>query len=312
MILSGESKYVDGKKRYCPDVHTDGVIVRTTDGETMTLTAVLNGMEGRLDAGAEKLATPRTIAISGKATGQGVAFDGSADITIEISALDVSGSAATAAPLAPAEAAAVGASALFAREDHVHPAQADVSGNAGTATKLQTARAISFSGGATGSGSFDGSADVTIEMTPEAGAGLAVGDDKKLYVPFAEQTDATSADKAVSPAYVAGVIADLPTGGGSGGVDEAAVRRITLDVLDNYDFSINDTVVLNAVNKVLAGTDVGQINQRLDTLEAAFNVGGSSSTPYPGVSAIIAMEVPNDDFFLVSGIHDAANKRLMI
>lgn len=90
MILSGESKYVDGKKRYCPDVHTDGVIVRTTDGETMTLTAVLNGMEGRLDAGAEKLATPRTITVTGRATGS-MTFDGSEDVTLNITGLDLSG-----------------------------------------------------------------------------------------------------------------------------------------------------------------------------------------------------------------------------
>lgn len=307
---------VTGEKQYGPVILD---FAKTTldcvyeEGQDDNGEPILVPMDLVLAQGAQKLKVARSIAITGKATAAAIPFDGSADVTLHVDALDISASAGAATPLAPAETAALGTSNLYAREDHQHPAQADISGNAGTATKLATARAISLAGGATGSATFDGSADVTITVTPEAGTGLEVGADSKLSVAYAAQDDTTSEDKAVTPAYVATVVANLPTGGGSGGnVDEAAVRRITLDVLDNYDFSINDTVVLNAVNKVLAGTDVGQINQRLDTLEAAFNVGGSSSTPYPGVSAIIAMEVPNDDFFLVSGIHDVANKRLMI
>lgn len=60
---------------------------------------------------------------------------------------------ASATPKA-AGTAAVGKSAKYAREDHVHPAQTAVSGNAGTATKLATPRAINGT-------NFDGSAAVT-------------------------------------------------------------------------------------------------------------------------------------------------------
>lgn len=49
--------------------------------------------------------------------------------------------AASATPLV-AGTAAVGTSAKYAREDHVHPAQNTISGNAGTATKWATARNI--------------------------------------------------------------------------------------------------------------------------------------------------------------------------
>lgn len=42
------------------------------------------------------------------------------------------------------------------------------SGNAATASKLETARDITFSGAATGTGSFDGSQAVNIELTLEA------------------------------------------------------------------------------------------------------------------------------------------------
>lgn len=63
------------------------------------------------------------------------------------------GSSVTPATTTPkvAGTAAVGTSAKYAREDHVHPSQTSVTGNAGTATKLQTSRSIdgvSFNGAA--------------------------------------------------------------------------------------------------------------------------------------------------------------------
>lgn len=61
--------------------------------------------------------------------------------------------------------AAVGTSTKYAREDHVHPAQTSVTGNAGTATKLQTARNINLTGNVTGSASFDGSNNISINTT---------------------------------------------------------------------------------------------------------------------------------------------------
>lgn len=60
---------------------------------------------------------------------------------------------AATAPKAPGTAA-VGTSAKYAREDHVHPSQTSVSGNAGSATKLATARTIDGV-------SFNGSAAIT-------------------------------------------------------------------------------------------------------------------------------------------------------
>lgn len=45
-------------------------------------------------AAATKLATPRTIGITGKATGAGVNFDGSANISISVTALDPTGMSA--------------------------------------------------------------------------------------------------------------------------------------------------------------------------------------------------------------------------
>ena len=74
--------------------------------------------------------------------------------------VDTTPAAATAAPKAPASSAAVGTSAKYAREDHVHPVQESVTGssgsctgNAASASKLATKRTI-------GGVQFDGSANI--------------------------------------------------------------------------------------------------------------------------------------------------------
>lgn len=81
---------------------------------------------------------------------------------------------ASANPAAPGTAAP-GTSTTVARADHIHPLQTSVSGNAGTATKLATARTVTFTGGATGSFSFDGSADVANVALALAGKAPTAG-----------------------------------------------------------------------------------------------------------------------------------------
>lgn len=84
----------------------------------------------------------------------------------EVEALVTAGkiSPATVAPLI-AGTAAVGTSTKYAREDHRHPAQTTVSGNAGTATKLATPRVIAVAGAVSGSATFDGSGNISINST---------------------------------------------------------------------------------------------------------------------------------------------------
>ena len=69
-------------------------------------------------------------------------------------------SAATIAPKASGTAA-VGTSTKYAREDHVHPLQTNVA----TATKLATPRVIAIVGAVSGSATFDGSGNVSINST---------------------------------------------------------------------------------------------------------------------------------------------------
>ena len=79
-----------------------------------------------------------------------------ADVPANAKFTDTKYTAATVAPKANGTAA-VGTSAKYAREDHVHPLQTSVSGNAGTATKLKTARNINGI-------PFDGTEDITIPL----------------------------------------------------------------------------------------------------------------------------------------------------
>lgn len=68
--------------------------------------------------------------------------------------------AATVTPKASGTAA-VGTSTKYAREDHVHPLQTNVE----TATKLATPRVIAIAGAVSGSATFDGSGNVSINST---------------------------------------------------------------------------------------------------------------------------------------------------
>lgn len=68
--------------------------------------------------------------------------------------------AATAVPKASG-IAAVGTSTKYAREDHVHPLQTNVA----TATKLATPRVIAIAGAVSGSATFDGSSNISINST---------------------------------------------------------------------------------------------------------------------------------------------------
>ncbi|NLF35462.1 MAG: hypothetical protein GX585_05795, partial [Clostridiales bacterium] len=108
--------------------------VTASGGFSGNLTGNVTGNVSGNAATATKLATARTIAISGGATGTATSFNGAANITIPVTALDAS--KATAGILPAARLSGTYGIAI--------------SGNAATATKLATARTIAISGGATG------------------------------------------------------------------------------------------------------------------------------------------------------------------
>lgn len=108
-----------------------------TDGEFYIGTGTgLKQISGVTQDIANKLTTPRTIGLSGGATGTATSFDGTANITIPVTGLDASKLSGTAS--------------------------VSTTGNAGTASKLATARNITVNGATT---SFDGSSDVSITIS---------------------------------------------------------------------------------------------------------------------------------------------------
>ena len=113
-----------------------------------------DALDGKLASGgtaaaANKLATARTITLTGDATGS-TTFDGSANVSIAVTVTDAS-HAHTIANVDGLQTALNG--------------KLSTTGTAAAATKLATARTISLSGDATGSTSFDGSGNATIDVT---------------------------------------------------------------------------------------------------------------------------------------------------
>ena len=132
---------------------------------------------GKADT-ATKLATARTISLTGDATGS-TTFDGSANKSIAVTLANSGVTAGTYGPTAAATLAfggsvnipkiTVDAKGRVTASGHyaikLPAAPTSVSGNAGTATKLATARTISLTGAVTGSTTFDGSANRSIATT---------------------------------------------------------------------------------------------------------------------------------------------------
>lgn len=140
--------------------------------------------------------------------------------------------AASAAPKAPGTAA-VGTSAKYAREDHVHPLQTSVTGssgsctgNAGSSTKLATARTVLVNLASTTAANFDGTANITPGVSgtlPAARGGTGRTDGKVAALATARKISLTGAvtgnvtfdgSKNVSIATAPGAIAGvIPIGG---------------------------------------------------------------------------------------------------
>lgn len=146
-------------------------------------TGTLNGNA----ATASKLATPRTLSLTGKAAGS-TTFDGSANATINVTSVnadtatkatqDGAGNVITNTYLKKAGDTATGD--LTAPNFVGH-----LKGNADTATraaaadnadKLATPRTISLTGNASGSANFDGSGNVSIDITVSQAKNAAAAD----------------------------------------------------------------------------------------------------------------------------------------
>ena len=125
-------------------------------------TAIVTNIAGNAGT-ATKLQTSRNI--------NGVAFDGSADITLPLASTTVSGTVQLNNTLTSTD---TGQALTAAQGKALNDSKLGKTENAVSASKLQTSRTISLSGGVTGSVSFDGSANASIAATV-TGLGVANG-----------------------------------------------------------------------------------------------------------------------------------------
>ena len=143
-ITSGEVSSVAGKTGIVTLVKGDvglGSVDNTADSAKNVLSAT-------------KLTTARTI--------NGVSFDGTANITVvDSTKAPLASPALTGTPTAPTAATSTNTTQL-ATTAFVQAVNASDTGSASTALKLKTARTIAIAGAVTGSVSFDGSANATI------------------------------------------------------------------------------------------------------------------------------------------------------
>ena len=146
---------------------------------------IANGLVIALKASELEKAFGITVADhDGTNAGEKSSADGSADVVLKLPATikaDLSGNADTASKLESSFSLQISDYSDInsgAAEDvdgsknvklHLPKTmEADITGNSGSADKLKTARKVSLTGDITGSASFDGTGDVTIETTAEA------------------------------------------------------------------------------------------------------------------------------------------------
>ncbi|NEG94393.1 hypothetical protein [Leclercia adecarboxylata] len=195
-------------------VDAKGIVTGGTNPTTLAGYGITDALGIKDNAvSASKLATARTISLTGDATGTGT-FDGSANLSIALTAkdtgvvagtystvtVDAKGRVTGGAALASADLPASGVTAGTYRSvtvdskgivtDGTNPTTLagygitdalGIKDNAVSASKLATARTISFTGDATGSGSFDGSGNLTINLSGRA-SGVTAGTYRSVTV----------------------------------------------------------------------------------------------------------------------------------
>lgn len=201
--------------------------------------------------------------------------------------------ASTEAPK-PLGSAAWGTSTDYARADHVHPNTGNILGNAGSATKLANSRVIAIAGAVSGSATFDGSSNVSINST------LNNFDASKIT------SGTLSADR-------------LP---------EIPISKLPAGALERMFIMDTETA---AINDVMAGTiqdgDVVQIgdgglmyfcvNDKATTFSAAFKeftAGSATSVPWSGITGKPSTFIPSthtQSYTTLTGSTTTANQAIV-
>lgn len=229
-------------------------------------------------AQAAQLATARTIAITGGATGTATSFNGTADISIPVTALDAGvvtagvlsvdhgGTGLDASPsmlvnLGSTTAAGVLQEAPRPGVTGILPVANGGTGNAtglaASATKLATARNISVTGDVSGSASFDGTANAAITATL-ANSGVTAGS----YGPTSN----------VSPAHGGSFVVPQITVDAKGRTTAVTARTVNLPAAT----VLNNTVTSTSTTEAATANAVKQAYDRAST--AIANAATAQST----------------------------------
>lgn len=208
---------------------------RTDLKKTYTLTDVENNTwvedahaeladEATHAASATKLQTPRAINLSGAVTADAASFDGTADATINVKTLDASKLKGTAS--------------------------VSTTGNAATATKLATARTIALSGNATGSTTFDGSGNATINATVNESAHAATATQVVATAPVGGGLDVIHAIMASDDAMRIRVYGDTDNGAleiatGDDGTEPIYARQYKNSSIDKFTTVARTAAILD-------------------------------------------------------------------
>ena len=197
-------------------------------GGNVTAPKFIGALQGNADS-ATRLATARSIALSGGATAAGVAFDGSAGITLDVTALDAAKLTAGTVPTARLSGSY----------------NISVTGNAASATKWATARSVSVTGAATAAGvALDGSTDIALNVTA---------------------LDATKLTGTIDAARLSGSYGISIGGNAATATKLAASRKIsvggdvvsTTTVTTNGDFDGSAAVTIDTQLRTIAGLAAG-------------------------------------------------------
>lgn len=193
------------------------------DDHKVDTQAHAKGISGNAGS-ATKLANARTIKLSGAVTADAASFDGTADATINVKTLDASKLKGTTS--------------------------VSTTGNAATATKLATARTIALSGDATGSTTFDGSGNATINATVNESAHAATATQVVATAPVGGGLDVIHAIMASDDAMRIRVYGDANNGAleiatGDDGTEPIYARQYKNSAIDKFTTVARTAAILD-------------------------------------------------------------------
>lgn len=239
--------------------------------KTVNNVANANACSGNA-ASATKLQNARTINISGDAAGTAQSFDGTANVTIPIdvkksAALDSTNIGDATHPVYfNNEGKPVKVNQKIANDTS---GKADTAGTADKAIKLQTSRTISIAGDATGSASFDGSANTTITVDVNHAAAL---DSKNI----GSSTNPVYIDANGKPRATGSSLSKSITGNAGTATKLQTPRNIALtgDVVGNANFDGSGNIAIET------STTIANAKSMVTNTGVLLNAGGQQRPVY--------------------------------